>query len=135
MATQGHQTDSAKFRAWLRPDGVVQFAWQPGFAVGGADAAAAMDAGREAARGAMRGVLVDMRTLGVMDKSARTVFSAPNDWAHAVALWVNSPLSTVLANFFLGVSRARIPVRMFTREADAVAWLKTQGRRSVATRG
>lgn len=118
--------DTTKFRAWLRPDGVVQFDWVPGFAIDGAYAAAAMDAGRVAAGGEPRGVLVDMRDLGVMDKSARSVFAAPNDWAYAVALWVRSPLSTVLANFFLGVSRARLPVRMFTREAQAVAWLKSQ---------
>lgn len=134
MATPGNETDLTKFRAWLRPDGVVQFAWQPGFAVDGAYAAAAMAAGREAASGEKRGVLVDMRTLGVMDKSARTVFAARNDWALAVALWVDSPLSTLLANFFLGISRAKIPVRMFTKEADAVAWLKAQGHRGVAIR-
>jgi len=119
--------DTSKFRAWLRADGVMQFDWVPGFAVDGAYAAAAMNAGREAARGQKLGVLVDMRNLGVMDKQARTVFASPNDWAHAVALWVSSPLSSVIANFFLGVSRARIPVRMFTKEADAIAWLTTQG--------
>ncbi len=135
MESASRQIDMTKFRAWLRPDGVVQFDWEPGFAVDGPYAAAAMESGRDAAGGETRGVLVDMRTLGVLDKAARTVFAAPNDWAYAVALWVSSPLSTVIANFFLGVSRARVPVRMFTREANAVAWLKTQGRPNVANRG
>lgn len=113
----------------------MQFDWEPGFSIDGAYAAAAMEAGRQAAGGERRGVLVDMRRLGVMDKAARTVFATPNDWAYAVALWASSPLSTVLANFFLGVSRATIPVRMFTREADAVAWLQEQERRPVAVDG
>lgn len=135
MTSTSTQIDPTKFRAWLRPDGIVQYDWEPGFSIDGAYATAAMEAGREAAAGAERGVLVDMRTLGAMDRSARTVFAAPNDWAYAVALWVRSPLSTVVANFFLGVSRARIPVRMFTREADAVAWLKAQDPQRVARRG
>jgi hypothetical protein len=118
--------DASKFSTRIRPDGIVQFAWQPGFAVDSAYAAAAMTAGRRHAAGQKRGVLVDMRTLGPMDRDARAIFVEANDWAYATALWVRSPLSMIVANFFLAVSRAQIPVRMFTDEAGAVAWLTAQ---------
>jgi len=103
-----------------------QMDWLPGFTIDGAHAAAAMKVGRELAGGESRGLLVDMRTLGVIDKEARSIFATPNDWAYAVALWVRSPLSMVVANFFLGVSRSPVPVRMFTKETDAVTWLQAQ---------
>jgi hypothetical protein len=32
----------------------------------------------------------------------------------------------MLANFFLGLKRGAIPVRMFTSEPDAVTWLQAQ---------
>jgi hypothetical protein len=116
------------FRTFLRPDGIELIAWNPGFTINAELAQAGVDAGREVAGSETRRLLIDMRTSGVMDKQARAIFAAETDWVHAVALWVASPMSMVIANFFLGVSRAPRPTRMFTEEVDAVAWLMAHGR-------
>jgi hypothetical protein len=114
------------FTAELRPDGVLQISWRPGFTIDAELARAAVAAGDEVAAGTPRRLLVDMRVSGQMDREARAIFSAPSDWAHAVALWVQSPMSKVIANFFLGVSKTPVPTRLFTDEAEALAWLKAQ---------
>ena len=71
-------------------------------------------------------MLIDMRVSGPMNKEARSIFVNSGDYVCAVALWVQSPLSVVVANFFLGVSRTPTPTKMFTSEADAATWLIAQ---------
>jgi hypothetical protein len=41
----------------------------------------------------------------------------------ATALIISSPLSRAIGNFFLGLNRTSMPTRLFTSEADALAWL------------
>ena len=43
----------------------------------------------------------------------------------AVALVIDSPLSRVLGNFFLGFNRPETPARLFTSVDEARAWLNT----------
>jgi hypothetical protein len=44
--------------------------------------------------------------------------------AIAVALIVDTPVSRVLGNSYLGVSKPHLPSQLFTSEADALEWLK-----------
>jgi hypothetical protein len=46
-----------------------------------------------------------------------------SDLQAAVALIVGTPLTRVMANFFLSVNKPVFPTRMFDDEASAVAWL------------
>jgi hypothetical protein len=108
---------------WLRPDGLEVIAWQPGFEIDVIRATEAVEAGQEVAGDRERGLLIDMRASGVMNRQARATFAGASAWVYAVALWVESPMSRVIANFFLGVSRSPRPTRMFTSEREAVAWL------------
>jgi hypothetical protein len=114
------------FDARLRPDGVLQISWRPGFTIDAELARAAVAAGEEIAGGTPRRLLVDMRISGQMDRDARALFSAPSEWADAVALWVQSPMSKVIANFFLGLQKPSSPTRLFTEESEALAWLMEQ---------
>jgi hypothetical protein len=41
----------------------------------------------------------------------------------AVALLIGSPVSRVLANFYLGIRPPQIPTVLFTEESEAIAWL------------
>ncbi len=43
----------------------------------------------------------------------------------ATALLVDSPVSRVIANFFLGLNRPLSPTRMFTHQTQAILWLQT----------
>lgn len=52
--------------------------------------------------------------------------SSPHYRAVALVAGSASASTRMLANFFLGLKRGAIPVRMFTSETDALAWLVAQ---------
>jgi len=112
-----------KFRIWLRPDGIVQLVWVPRVEMALEDAVAATEAMAELTGGRRSPLLVDTRDIGPLDRSARLEFVRRGDLVSAVALIVDTPLSRMLGNFFLSVSKPMAPTRLFQDEASAVAWL------------
>ena len=112
-----------KFRIWLRPDGIVQLAWIPRTEMSLEDAVAATGAMSEITGGRRSPLLVDTREIGQMERSARLEFVRRGDQVSAVALVVGTPLSRMLGNFFIAVSKPMAPTRLFDDEASAVAWL------------
>jgi hypothetical protein len=75
-------------------------------------------------------VLVDMRGVRSQTREARQYFAGAEAErvSRAVALLIGSPVSRVLANFFLRLSPQRIPTALFTDEHAAAAWLVTHDR-------
>lgn len=111
--------------SWDETTGVARTDWLPG-AVCGIDEACAVDAAIQAlGQGKVRS-LVDLRDIASIDRPAREYFINRNANYQAVALVAGSAATRMLANFFLGLKRGAIPVKMFTDEADAVAWLQAQ---------
>lgn len=76
--------------------------------------------------GIPRPMLCDFANLKSQTKECRDYFSKGPEHLRvysAVALLVNSPLSRVIANFFVGLNRPPKPTRLFDDRAKAVAWL------------
>ncbi len=73
-------------------------------------------------------VLVDMRGVRSQSREARQYFAGPEAGRAtlAVALLVGSPLSRVLANFFLRLMPQKWPTALFNDEQAAIAWLREQ---------
>ena len=71
-------------------------------------------------------LLVDMRGMAKFERPAREYYAATQDGITAMALLAGSPVNRMLANFFIGLRKAAGPMRMFTDEAAAVAWLEQQ---------
>ena len=71
--------------------------------------------------------LIDMRRLKSITREARVLYSRKNSNLNckAVALLVSSPLSRVIANFFLGMNKPDRPIKLFTNKEKAITWLKT----------
>lgn len=69
-------------------------------------------------------LLVDARGIGSMDRPARREFVRRGDLVSAVALVVDTPLSRMMANFFLTVSKPVAPTRLFDDEVYALGWLR-----------
>lgn len=113
-----------KFRMWLRPDGIVQLAWEARVEIVLEDALAATGAMAQLTGGRRSPLLVDARDIGPMDRRARTEFARRGDLVSAVALLVRTPLSRVMGNFFLGVAKPMAPTRLFDDEAAALDWLR-----------
>ena len=114
-----------KFRMWLRPDGIVQLVRGPRTTVLVEDAHAALEAMARLTGGRPSPLLVDMHDTGSLDRPTRTEFTRRGDLQTAAALIVGTPLSRVMANFILGVSKPPFPVRLFDNETSAVAWLQS----------
>lgn len=71
-------------------------------------------------------ILVDLREIKSISKEARDHFSMrgrkPN--VTAIAMLVASPVSSVIGNFFLGLNKPIVPTRLFTKENEAILWMK-----------
>ena len=116
-----------KFRMWLRPDGIVQVVWVPRTTVHLEDATATLDAMARLTGGRRSPLLVDMRDTGPQDRRTRAEWTSRTGLQSAVALIVGTPLSRMLGNLLLMITRPQFPVRLFDNEASAVAWLKDFG--------
>jgi hypothetical protein len=113
-----------KFRMWLRPDGIVQIVWGPRTTALLEDATAALEGVSRLTGGRRKPLLVDMRDTGAQDRATRAEWTRRSDLQSATALIVGTPLSRMVGNVFINMSRSPIPTRLFDDEASAVAWLK-----------
>ena len=112
-----------KFRMWLRPDGIVSMMFVPRIATDLADALAAIEAMTRLTGGRRSPLLVNLHGSSPQDRPARAEFARRDDVVSAVAVIVDAPLSRMLGNFYLTVSKPIAPTRLFDDEASAVAWL------------
>jgi len=121
MTTEPITTRTAK--VWLREDGIIQTVISlPNARESLEDAKANIAAATTLSPGKRRPKLVDMRAVQGIDREARAYYSG--GFATAVALLVGSPVTRVMANFFIGLNKPPVPTRLFTSEDEAVAWLK-----------
>lgn len=70
-------------------------------------------------------VLIDIRAVETITRSARTLYGGPYTFSiqRATVLLTDSTISRVVANFFMGINKPMSPTRMFTEVEAAVAWL------------
>ena len=110
---------------WDDAQGIAKVDWLPG-SVGDLQAAQAIteDLAR-LDRGAVL-VLVDMRVLTKLERGAREHFVSAQGAVTAIALLAESPVTRMMANFFIGMRRVATPIRMFADSSEAVAWLHEQ---------
>ncbi len=110
---------------WDEAGGVVRTDWFEG-AVCGIEEARAVDSEIRAMGRDQVLSLVDLREVDSIDRPAREFFMDSNDDYRAVALVAGSASTRMLANFFLRLKRGENPVKMFTSEPEALAWLQAQ---------
>ena len=75
-------------------------------------------------------MLVDLRGVNAVSREARQFYARPyqddrKTPNQALAIITGSPLSKVIANFFLGINKPRVPIKLFSKESDAKKWLKS----------
>jgi hypothetical protein len=109
----------------LDPRGFVHAVMKPGCRMVLADAVANVAATFEVAGRQRTRVLVDVRGIHSQSREARLYFGGPEAEATtvAVALLIGSPVSRVIANFFLHVSQQRVPTAVFSSQDAAIVWL------------
>ena len=114
-------------RYWLDDEGIIHGREVSDAVFELSDATEAMELIRKLAGGRKRGLLMDITRLRSMSREARSFFTLPahTEVLHAVALQIGSHLSRAIGNIFLGFNKPATPVRLFTDETSALAWLRT----------
>jgi hypothetical protein len=69
-------------------------------------------------------VIIDQRRIRTMTREAQEVATegAEKRPTIAVAILIGSPIAVMIANFFIIFGKPHYPTKLFTSEADALAW-------------
>ena len=68
-------------------------------------------------------LLVDMRGMAKLERDAREHFITDQSGVSAIALLAGSAVNKMIANFFIGLQRMSVPIRIFTDRSQALDWL------------
>lgn len=81
---------------------------------------------KEISQGNKVPLLVNMSNTTSITIKARKYYSGKESEKviRAAALIVNSPLHSVMGNFFLGLNKPQFPVKLFSSEEQALKWLR-----------
>lgn len=73
-----------------------------------------------------RPIIVDISKIKAVSKESRDIYSSEEmgGTISAAALIVSNPVSRIIGNFYMGISKTKMPVRMFATTSDAKDWLK-----------
>jgi len=112
-------------RMWLGNDGIIHNVDLPGLDHSLVDAEENVAAYSRIWAGTRRPLLVDMTQVKSISREARACYATQTHrYISAVALVVGSPLSRMIANFFLGLNRTAQPTRLFRTVDEAAIWLR-----------
>lgn len=70
-------------------------------------------------------LLIDARGIKSMTREARTFFTTNGRETNtmAFAILIDSSVSRVVGNFFLGINKPAVPTKLFSNEKEAIKWL------------
>ena len=113
-------------KIWLDADGIMRINTFPGLEDTMDDARQNIVACTKVAAGTPRPILIDMRNLKGQSREVRAYYTGPESTKlnTAVAILVDSPVSRVIGNFFLGFNKMDLPTQLFKSEDEALTWLK-----------
>ena len=114
------------FRAALRSDGILVYHPIPGLVITYEVACTVLEVGLEIIDGP-KPTLVLMQDMARVDRDARAFFASEEYMTRLscqTALVVGSPVSRVIANFFVGLNRPSYPHKVFDDAERAITWLR-----------
>lgn len=113
-------------KIWVGEDGIARITHLPNAEVTLEDAQATMEAYKKLNNGKRLPLLIDTKTMRILSREARHFYAGEEAaaCASAAAIIVETPVSKVLGNFYLGLSNPKLPSRLFSSEEDALVWLK-----------
>lgn len=125
-------------RLWLHPEGFVIAEVKPDLIADLDDAIVNVAAAAEVAGRAPVPLLIDIRAHAAQaTRECRAYYAGPEAAKInlAVAMLVRSHISRILGNFFIGINRTPFPLRLFSEEVEAIAWLREQQARGSGAGG
>lgn len=114
-------------RVWVGDDGIARVIHFPGVELTLADAQETMAAYLKVSKGEKLPLLVDTTEMKSMTRESRLYYASEEtaQTGCAVAIIIGTPVSKVLGNFYIGLSKPHLPSRLFTSEEEALAWLRS----------
>jgi hypothetical protein len=72
-----------------------------------------------------RPILVDLTNIKATSRESRGIYSSPDTAKifRAAALLIGNPVSQIMGNFYMGINKPAMPVKMFTDPNKAMEWL------------
>lgn len=119
-----HETPTSIYT--IRPDGIILQKVKPGMRQDLKDAQQNMELFLRLAGGQKRPLLVDLRESGPTGPGVREYYAQHAVHLVASAFLIGSSLSQMIGNFFINLNKPVSPSKLFTSEAQAIAWLKLQ---------
>jgi hypothetical protein len=122
----GKITELSAYFTWMGSDGIARTKVKPFAEVTLVEARENSIAVNNLSAGNTFPLLIDSRNIRSITKEARDFFSMNNrdSCISAFAILIDSPLSRIIGNFFMGLNKPRVPARLFTIEKEALDWLK-----------
>lgn len=116
----------SKFYTWMGDDGIARTVVKQQADISLEDAQENTKAIEMLYEGEKFPLLIDTRQVKYISKEARDHFSIGDRATvlNSFALLVGSPLSRIIGNFFMGLNKPSVPMRLFTSEKEALKWLK-----------
>ena len=107
-------------------DGILISAYKESSNIEVEDAIMVRDAALKLTGGKKCVALVDLTNVKTISKEARYYFSGMEfaEVFKAAASYVSTPVSKIIGNFFLGINKPAMPVRLFNSKEEAITWLK-----------
>ncbi|MEO9533600.1 MAG: hypothetical protein ABJF27_09930 [Crocinitomicaceae bacterium] len=115
------------FVTWMGDDRIVRTVVKPGIDIGISEARKNSEIVNSLIVEGKSPLIVDNRKIKSITKEARDHFSIKDRETNvsAIAIIIGSSLSRMIANFYLGINKPKIPVKLFNSEEKAVKWCKT----------
>ncbi|MBV9791181.1 MAG: STAS/SEC14 domain-containing protein [Chloroflexi bacterium] len=110
----------------MESQGLVRITHHPGAVQTLDDAQAIAAVVNTLMQGQQGKLLIDMRRIKSQDREVREYYTQQGYTIglQAVAILIGSPVSRVIGNLYIGFNKSEIPTRLFTSEAEAIAWLR-----------
>jgi hypothetical protein len=115
------------YHTWMRVDGIVCTKVKPGSDVTIEDAMANSKVVNAFYVNEKFPLLIDARGIRSITREARSFFTTNGRETStmAFAIIIDSSVSRVVGNFFLGINKPAVPTRLFVNEKVALDWLQS----------
>jgi hypothetical protein len=113
--------------AWMDEDGILYQDYPPGSEIILEDSMEELRIYRTSfCKTVRRPIIVDISNVKTVSKGSRDIYSSSEtaEILSAAALIVSNPVSRIMGNFYMGINKTIMPVRMFPTTRDAKNWLK-----------
>ena len=113
-------------RIWMGEDGIMRFVALPVPEHTLDDAKENLEAAVKINKDKKVPGLIDIREAKSVSREARMYYTGDENAKvlDAAAMLVDSPVSRIIGNFFIGLNKAPFPCKLFSSESAAIEWLR-----------